>query len=186
MKMPGVLPFGRLLLDKYLHKGVAAIDATAGKGADTLFLAERAAIVYAFDIQKQAIDLTVKRINQAGHTNVHLIHDSHEKILEWVPQKVINNTAAVVFNLGYLPSGDKSITTTTSSTLQTLDRLLPALPKGCAVLITAYPGHEEGAREKTAVEEYISTVDQHAFHAAKYQFINQINNPPLVYALEKR
>lgn len=186
MKMPGVLPFGRLLLDKYLHKGGAAIDATAGKGTDTLFLAERAAIVYAFDIQKQAIDLTAKRIEHAGHTNVHLIHDSHVKMLEWVPQEVINNTTAVVFNLGYLPSGDKSITTTTTSTIQTLENLLPSLPKECGILITAYPGHTEGAREQNAVDEYISALNQHSFHAAKYQFINQINHPPLVYALEKR
>lgn len=173
-------------MDKYLHKGGAAIDATAGKGADTLFLAERAAVVYAFDIQKQAIDLTAERVDQAGHTNVHLIHDSHEKILTWVPQEVMNNTAAVVFNLGYLPSGDKSITTTTSSTIQTLDNLLPSLPKECGIIITAYPGHSEGAREQNAVDEYISALNQHSFHAAKYQFINQVNQPPLVYALEKR
>ena len=82
------------------------VDATMGNGHDTFFLAKLAKQVYAFDIQEQALEKTSQRLQEAGFTNVELLLQGHENVDQFVTE-----VKAAIFNLGYLPSADKSIIT---------------------------------------------------------------------------
>ncbi|MFP6763154.1 MAG: FAD-dependent oxidoreductase, partial [Planctomycetaceae bacterium] len=94
--------------------GATVIDATAGNGHDTLFLAELVGpqgMVFAFDVQVQAIEQTRSRLEQAGVTNVTLLNCSHADMTDAVPRPHHKLVSAVMFNLGFLPGGDHSLTT---------------------------------------------------------------------------
>ena len=80
---------------------------------DTLFLAKIAKQVYAFDIQEQALEKTQERLDQAGMTNAQLILQGHETLDQFVTE-----AKAGIFNLGYLPSADKSVITRPQTTIE--------------------------------------------------------------------
>ncbi len=139
--------------------GDIVIDATAGNGHDTLFLAQRVGPlgqVYAFDIQESALKSTATRLTAAGMTNVRLIHDDHAHMRKWIEPQHRGCVSTVMFNLGYLPRGDKSIVTKSSSTLAAIDDAISLLHVGGRLTILAYPGHSGGFEETTAVERTVA------------------------------
>ena len=156
------------------------VDATMGNGYDTLFLAKLAKQVYAFDIQEQALEKTSQRIQEAGLTNVNLILQGHETVDEYVTE-----VKAAIFNLGYLPSADKSIITQPQTTLEALEKLCRMLVKGGRIAIMIYYGHEGGDIERDAVLDFVSQLPQQEYTATIYRTLNQINNPPFLVMIEK-
>ncbi|HFY0562343.1 TPA: class I SAM-dependent methyltransferase, partial [Streptococcus pyogenes] len=107
-------------LAEVVDKSSVVVDATMGNGNDTAFLAQLAKKVYAFDVQEQAIRKTSERLAQLGLSNAELILAGHEAVDQYVTEPV----RAAIFNLGYLPSADKSIITLPNTTLQALSKLL--------------------------------------------------------------
>ena len=156
------------------------VDATMGNGHDTLFLAKLAKQVYAFDIQEQALEKTSQRLQEAGLTNTELILQGHETVDQFVRE-----VKAAIFNLGYLPSADKSIITQPQTTLEALDKLCHMLVKGGRIAIMIYYGHEGGDIERDAVMDFVSHLPQEEYTAAIYRTLNQINNPPFLVMIEK-
>ena len=156
------------------------VDATMGNGHDTLFLAKLAKQVYAFDIQEQALEKTSQRLQEAGLTNAELILQGHETVDQFVTE-----VKAAIFNLGYLPSADKSIITQPQTTLDALDKLCHMLVKGGRIAIMIYYGHEGGDIERDAVMDFVSHLPQQEYTAAIYRTLNQINNPPFLVMIEK-
>jgi len=156
------------------------VDATMGNGYDTLFLAKLAKQVYAFDIQEQALEKTSQRIQEAGLTNVDLILQGHETVDQYVTE-----VKAAIFNLGYLPSADKSIITQPQTTLEALEKLCRMLVKGGRIAIMIYYGHEGGDIERDAVLDFVSQLPQQEYTATIYRTLNQINNPPFLVMIEK-
>lgn len=156
------------------------VDATMGNGHDTLFLAKLAKQVYAFDIQEQALEKTSQRLQEAGLTNTELILQGHETVDQFVRE-----VKAAIFNLGYLPSADKSIITQPQTTLEALDKLCHMLVKGGRIAIMIYYGHEGGDIEREAVMDFVSHLPQEEYTAAIYRTLNQINNPPFLVMIEK-
>ena len=156
------------------------VDATMGNGHDTLFLAKLAKQVYSFDIQKQALEKTSQRLQEAGLTNAELILQGHETVDQFVTE-----VKAAIFNLGYLPSADKSIITQPQTTLEALDKLCHMLVKGGRIAIMIYYGHEGGDIEKDAVMDFVSQLPQQEYTATIYRTLNQINNPPFLVMIEK-
>ena len=156
------------------------VDATMGNGYDTLFLAKLAKQVYAFDIQEQALEKTSQRIQEAGLTNVDLILQGHETVDQYVTE-----VKAAIFNLGYLPSADKSIITQPQTTLEALEKLCQVLVKGGRTAIMIYYGHEGGDIERDAVLDFVSQLPQQEYTATIYRTLNQINNPPFLVMIEK-
>ena len=139
------------------------IDATAGNGHDTLFLAELVGsrgTVFAFDIQNQALETTRSRLKQAGVTNVTLLNCSHADMADAVPESLHGQISAVMFNLGFLPGGDHSLTTQPASTLQAVESALGLLKTGGILTLVAYPGHPGGDAETLAVEDYLASLDR--------------------------
>jgi len=160
------LPLTRLaqqLLAQALGPGDLAVDATAGNGHDTLWLAQRVSPdgqVYAFDIQAQALQATAQRLQAAmlGET-VTLCHCGHELLLPQVPAHWQGRVSAITFNLGYLPGSDKQVTTLVGSTRQALGHALRLLKTGGALSVLAYRGHPGGQAEADAVAQWF---EEHA------------------------
>lgn len=170
----------------YIKPGDTVVDATCGTGQDTVVLARAAGekgSVYAFDIQKNAHLLTEARLKSHGLTNVHLVMQSFVSMDEHIPER---SASAVVFNLGYLPGGDHSITTTADTTLEGLECALRTIRAGGIVTVVMYDGHEKGAEEKKAVLEWAEKLDQSRYHAAYVSLLNQKNSPPEILWITKK
>ena len=178
MKRP--LEMAHDFLAQVITKDDVVVDATMGNGHDTLFLAKLAKQVYAFDIQEQALEKTSQRIQEAGLTNVDLILQGHETVDQFVTE-----VKAAIFNLGYLPSADKSIITQPQTTLEALEKLCRMLVKGGRIAIMIYYGHEGGDIERDAVLDFVSQLPQQEYTATIYRTLNQINNPPFLVMIEK-
>ena len=131
------------------------VDATMGNGHDTLFLAQLAKQVYAFDIQEQAVEKTRQRLAEAGLDNAQLILAGHETLDQYT-----DHFKAAIFNLGYLPSADKSVITRPATTLEALGKVCQGLANGGRAAIMIYYGHDGGIEEKNSVEELPTTLQQ--------------------------
>ncbi|MGD7007441.1 class I SAM-dependent methyltransferase [Metabacillus sp. 84] len=190
MKLARILPFCRELLASAVGPGDAAVDATAGNGHDTALLADLAGEsgkVFSFDIQAEAIAATSKRLQELNlHNRVTLFHKGHEHAERSIPEVYHGTIAGAVFNLGYLPGGDKSIVTSPTFTIESIKQLLRIMkPEGIIVLVI-YHGHPEGKLEKEEVMDFVKNLPQDEAHVLQYQFINQKNDPPFICAIEKR
>ncbi|WP_100373831.1 class I SAM-dependent methyltransferase [Bacillus sp. FJAT-45037] len=190
MKLLGVLPFARFLLERSLEPADVAIDCTAGNGHDTLFLANlvgERGHVYSVDVQDEAIQQTHNRLIEAGlRDRVTLKKVGHEHVTDLISSYQHKKVKGAIFNLGYLPGGDKSIVTHASTTIQAVESLLAIMPKGGVIVLVIYHGHEEGALERDGVMNYVTSLDQKKVHVLNYSFINQANQPPFIVAIEKR
>ena len=178
MKRP--LEMAHDFLAQVISQEDIVVDATMGNGHDTLFLAKLAKQVYAFDIQEQALEKTSQRLQEAGLSNAELILQGHETVDQFVTE-----VKAAIFNLGYLPSADKSIITQPQTTLEALEKLCRMLVKGGRIAIMIYYGHEGGDIERDAVLDFVSQLPQQEYTATIYRTLNQINNPPFLVMIEK-
>ena len=183
--LDNILPFAHRLLAQATPEGGIAVDATAGNGHDTLFLAQcvgSGGRVYAFDIQPQALAATQGRLQAAGEERqVRLISASHADLAHYVNEPV----HSIVFNCGYLPGGNKALTTETGSTLSALAQAVHILRPGGLLAVVLYPGHEAGALEAQAVSEWAAALPQQQFTVLHYGFTNRRNRPPYLLAIEK-
>ena len=174
------------MVEKYVKKGDIVVDATAGNGNDTLALANlvgETGKVYAFDIQEEAIEKTRNLLAESSRFyNVMLICDSHEKIADYIEEK--GQVSAALFNLGYLPSGDKSISTTAKSSIKAIDESLRILKKGGMVSIVMYPGTEIGKTERDAVLSYAQNLPHNEYHVCYSSFPNQPETSPEILLIE--
>jgi len=142
----------------WLQEGDRAIDATAGNGHDTVFLAERvgeSGAVWAFDLQTEAVARTQRRLEDHGLAGrVTLVADSHGQV-----DRLLSDDAhairAVMMNLGYLPGGHRDCVTHSESTLAFLHRVLPRMAPDAVISVLAYRGHAGGVEEHAAVREWM-------------------------------
>ena len=171
---------------QYISKGDIVVDATCGAGQDTAALANAAGedgCVYAFDIQEEAVRRTEERLRGHGLSNVQVIKESFVSMNGYLSD---GSASAVVFNLGYLPGGDHSITTTADETLEGLACALRALRTGGILTVVMYDGHDEGRAEKQRVMEWAEALDPKQYHAAYVNMLNQRNHPPEILWVAKK
>mgnify|MGYP000849339610 FL=1 len=174
------LEMAHAFLSEVITKEDIVVDATMGNGHDTLFLAQLAKKVYAFDIQEQAIKQTTKRLVEAKVDNVELLLTGHENVDQYIA-----TIKAAIFNLGYLPSADKTVITQPHTTIQALEKLCQRLVAGGRIAVMIYYGHAGGDVERDAVLDFVSQLPQQEFTVALYKTINQINQPPFLVMIEK-
>jgi len=173
---------------KHLNFGDVVIDATAGNGHDTLWLANAVKSqgqVYAFDIQKEAIEMTRHKLEKAGCCeHVTLIHECHSRIHKVIPKNKL--AKAIVFNLGYLPKGEKSLITQSKTTIKALESSLTLLQPEGMLSIVAYPGHPGGKEETQALLDWYGNIDTDQY--TKQSITNPSGNPtsPIIFFLNKR
>lgn len=167
-------------LDQILTEESILVDATMGNGNDTLYFAPKVAKVFAFDVQEEAIQRTAEKLAKVNLENVQLILSGHENL-----DKYITQVDAAIFNLGYLPSADKSIITHAETTIQAIEKLLKALTIGGRIAIMVYYGHDGGREEKEALIDFLSDLPQDQVTVMSYQALNQKNCPPFLLMVEK-
>ena len=157
------------LIRDVLCPGDIAIDATVGNGHDTLFLVEQVSPsgrVFGFDIQQTAIESTRAKASARCNMlpeNLTLIHASHADMAEKIPAHYHGNFSAIMFNLGYLPGGDKSIITRTDSTITALNGANRMLSSNGIITIMAYPGHPGGDLETDQVKSWCKQLGEDQF-----------------------
>jgi ubiquinone/menaquinone biosynthesis C-methylase UbiE len=165
----------------YLAEGSIAIDATAGNGFDTLFLAEyvgSSGRVYALDLQTTAVEVTKQKLQRANLQNrVLLLNGSHESLDTFVSPQDVGHVSVVMFNLGYLPFGDKSIVTRAESTLIALQHSARMLRLGGLLIVLAYPGHSGGENEADQIARWVN--QQAEFTVQCFRDLANKNSPIL-------
>lgn len=182
------LHFSHTLLQEILQPGDHVVDATMGNGHDTVFLTEhigKTGHVYSFDIQQQAIDATREKLEQHQlEERVSLFLQGHETLGEVIAEQ--QDLKAGIFNLGYLPKSDKAIITMPETTRTAMEEILKRLvPRGRLILVVYY-GHEGGEKELDMVDSFCSKLPQETYNVLNYRFINQKNQPPILYCIEKK
>ena len=167
--------YAHLLIKEHIKENSIVIDATCGNGFDTFFLANLVpnGKVIAYDIQEMAINNTKELTKEFNNIEYHL--ESHENI------KIVN-CHAVLFNLGYLPSGDKTITTKSNTTLNAVKNLIDQFDQNPDMIIylIIYPGHDNGLIESKLLNEYTKTLDSKKYLVTLIQPYNQNNAPYLI------
>jgi predicted methyltransferase len=155
------------LIRDALHPGDISIDATVGNGHDTLFLVEQVSPlgrVFGFEIQQAAIESTKKKFQQKHSLEcLTLIQASHADMGDKIPAHYHGNINAIMFNLGYLPGGDKSIITRTDSTVTALNSACRMLSSNGIITVMAYPGHQGGDLETDQVKNWCEQLDEDQF-----------------------
>ena len=184
------VPFTHELVRSVVNPGAVVVDATAGNGHDALFLARLVSPggqVHAFDIQEAAVAATRRRLVEAGLESVlHLHHRGHEEMEGVLVERgLAGDVAAVMFNLGYLPGGDRDVITRVGTTLRAAEAALEMLAPGGIMTVALYTGHPGGREEAEAMAGFCRGLDQDRFHALRYGFLNLRNDPPHVIAVEK-
>lgn len=181
--------FAHKLWSTFLKVGDYAIDATAGNGHDTLFLAQsilsdNQGKLIAFDIQREALAQTQKLLSDKCPSLINRIElklASHSQMKELCAPKA----QLIVFNLGYLPGSDKSITTLTKTTLESLNQAVDLLDIEGILSITCYPGHLEGQKESAAVLDWAGSLLSQ-FNVTKQEWINRSDKSPFLLLVQKK
>lgn len=175
-------------ITEWCHRAVAAhveagslcIDATMGNGNDTEFLCrsvgERGRVL-AFDIQQTALERTRERLlKKVPWENYTLYLESHEKMAEYAAAESVS---CIMFNLGYLPSGDHALATRAESSVRAMETGLGLLKKNGVMSICVYSGGDSGFEERDAVMEWLKTLNSRSYLVLVPQYYNRPNHPPI-------
>lgn len=180
MAFPRATEIAQILVKARVQQGDRVVDATVGNGYDTLFLATCVGTtgrVDGFDIQESAIASTRSRLGNDAPVFLHL--RGHEEMAAIVAPGI----SAVMFNLGYYPSGDKTIITRPDTTLTALDAARDLLAANGLLTIVIYPGHPGGAEEAGRVEAWIDALEPGRFRAVHYGPRGKPVGPPPPYLI---
>ena len=174
------LTLSRALWRERVPSGGFCIDATAGRGRDTLYLCGlvgQQGRVLAFDIQKDAVDSTRALLEQEGCSGIaRVIRDSHSNMAAYAGPE---SADCIVFNFGWLPGGDHSVFTRTDTSIAAVKAGLSLLRPGGVMTLCIYYGKETGFAERDALLSYLPTIDSAHFTVLVHQFVNRPNNPPI-------
>lgn len=166
--------------------GGFCIDATMGKGHDTLFLAELVGTegrVLAMDVQSAALEATRTLLQKHQmDQRVQLLLDGHEHMGAYAAPETVD---AVMFNLGYLPGGDHTIATKAETTIAALEQSLQLLKPLGMISLAIYHGGDTGFAERDAVLEWLKQLDHKRYTVLVTDFYNRPNYPPLAVQIIK-
>lgn len=163
---------GHNLIKGHLKESDTILDATLGNGYDSLFLVSKVKRVIAFDIQDVAIKKSKELLKDFN--NIEYIKDSHANI-----DKYDYKFDGAIFNLGYLPGGDKKIQTQKDSTMKALNYLVRQKPLRF-ILITVYP--KSNKEEANAVLDFFVKLDE---NITIYNDMDNPDSPIVIFFLNK-
>ncbi len=180
--MKRIVDYSQMFIKDYIKDGDIVVDFTMGNGYDTLFLANATphGRVYSFDIVPQALMNTKAKLEEANINNVELILDGHEHAYKYVDHFKVG-----IFNFGYLPQGDKQITTLLDTSKLAVEKALKILEKKGLLLLVLYPGHDEGKRESDYFSSFIRSLDIYYYDCFTFKMENR-ENCPYIIGIEKK
>lgn len=168
------------IIAEKVQPGDICIDATAGRGNDTLFLAGlvgESGHVTAFDIQQDAVDSTRALLEEHGMSaRADVLLKSHSEMDEVCGEGTVS---CITFNFGWLPKGDHNIFTNKSTSIPAIEKGLKLLKSGGLMTLIIYYGRETGFEERDALLEYLPTIDNSKYTVIEMPFVNRTNCPPI-------
>lgn len=170
----------------HVTPGDFCIDATMGNGHDTLLLSRLVGArgqVLAFDIQKTALESTRKLLaDQKAPDNTRLILDSHSHMASYAAPETIS---CIMFNFGYLPSGDHSLATCSETSIPAILAGLSLLKPGGLMSLCIYSGGDTGFQEKEDLLKLLKSLDFRKYLVIVSSYYNRPNHPPLPVLIRK-
>lgn len=170
-----------------------AIDATCGRGSDTITLGQLLGPkgrVHAIDVQETAVAETKLRYDAEvaascsgmAALTAHCASHADLSFLQLHPDGV----ASVVYNLGWYPGlgANRAIITEVDSTVQSLREATGLLALRGVIIVTAYPGHPGGEEEAGAVERYFADLNPRVWNYNLVRYPNR-NAAPVVHICER-
>lgn len=166
------------IIKDFVPNKKVAIDATLGNGYDTDFLSSLFEKVYSFDVQEEVCI----NYNEKRKSNVKVINDSHHLFRLYIKEPV----DCIMYNLGFLPGGNKEITTLHKTSLESIKTGLEILNSGGIMTICIYRGHNEGKIEETCILEYLKTLPKNSYGVMIQSYLNRQDISPLLAVIEKK
>lgn len=167
-------------VSEHVQPGDFCIDATAGKGRDTVFLCslvKENGKVLSFDIQPDAVTQTQALISEQGYDKIAtVILDSHANMEEYAAPETV---ACIMFNFGWLPGGNHKIFTHPETSIPAIEAGLRLLKPGGIMSLCIYYGGESGYEERDALLEYLATIDNRKYTVIVNTFHNRNGDPPI-------
>lgn len=155
MGLPPLTAVAHQWMATHLARGQHVVDATAGNGHDTLFLAQTVGAsgrVTAFDVQAPACAATRRRCERAGvQHRVTVVQAGHETMRAHIDAPI----HGAMFNLGYLPRHDRTCITQPDTTVAALRAAQALMTEGGLLTVLVYRGHEGGPEEAARVRNWI-------------------------------
>jgi hypothetical protein len=172
---------------EHLRPGDVAIDATCGNGRDTLMLAQILlecpdSLLIGLDIQPAALEKTALLLKKSlpdSYLSRVLLHRLCHAQIDSIPLPI--QPRLIVYNLGYLPGSDKTITTQTPTTLQSLQKGALLLASDGAISITCYPGHPEGEKEELEILAWTQLLNPAKWLVCHHRWVNRSASPSLFW-----
>lgn len=175
-----VVRLSHSIFQETIVPGDVVVDATCGNGKDSAEMArllQGQGRLIAYDVQEKALEqareFCSRVLSPEEFSVIEFKHCSHEYIEE-VGVKVFH------YNLGYLPGGDKHITTLEKGTKASLVKALTQLAPGGVITVVCYPGHEEGERERVALEQLCKGLDPKLWEVGYFYIMNRNKAPRLL------
>lgn len=177
-----IVEFSHILIKEFYFrnkdKELTFIDATCGMGNDSLFMASllnNNGQLVCYDIQDIAIKTTKELLNKNNFSNVVYHLKSHETFIEV-------EADLIIYNLGYLPTTDKKITTNVESTINSIKNAINITSNkdDYLIIIVVYPGHVEGKIESDSIDEFVYSLPSKHYLVSKYMNYNRPSSPYVI------
>ncbi|MDO4482131.1 MAG: class I SAM-dependent methyltransferase [Bacillota bacterium] len=186
MKSFQITEYCHRLVECFCENAELCIDATMGNGHDTLFLCRLSnpdGKVKAFDIQEKALANTTELLEKEGCAErAELVMDSHENIDKYAEPETAD---VIMFNFGYLPGGDHSLSTRADTSLTAVKKCLDILKSGGIMSLCIYSGGDSGCEEKDALLSFLKALDRKKYIVVVHEYFNRPNNPPVPVIIKK-
>ena len=166
------------VVQRRVQAGARCVDATAGRGQDTVFLCKLAGengLVWAFDIQSEAIDSTTALLATQG-LSATVIQACHSRMAHYLPADGVD---CVLFNFGWLPGSSHTVMTQPDTSIVAVRSAMELLRPGGMISLCIYYGRESGFAERDALLGFLPSIDHTRYTALITQFANRPNNPPI-------
>lgn len=165
---------------EHIRPGGFCIDATAGRGRDTLFLCGLVGEhgrVLAMDIQPAAVEATRQLLAAhgcAGYAQV--VQSCHSRIADYAAPGTVDG---VMFNFGWLPGGDHTIFSRADTSVAAVKAALPLLRPGGVMGLCLYYGRNNGTAERDALLQALAAVDPRQYTVLRADFWNRPGDVPI-------
>jgi tRNA1(Val) A37 N6-methylase TrmN6 len=197
-----VINWAHTLLAEVINPDDFVIDLTAGRGHDTLWLAQHVDAMHrghvlAFDVQQTAIASTEERLTAAGFslnrptepltsvTGITLYACCHSRLEELIDPCLTPPPKAVIANFGYLPNSDHTTTTNSQTSCDAIKQATQLLAPSGRIALVLYTGHDGAKEEVTAIENLCNQLDGQTWNILRIQPVNR-NNAPYLLVIEKK
>ena len=174
------LGFSHQFMAAHVREGAFCIDATAGKGRDTLFLCRLvgdSGRVLALDIQADAVAQTTDLLTAEGVAHrARVVQDCHSHLGDYAAPA---SADAIMFNFGWLPGGDHNTFSHADTSVAAVKVALDLLKVGGVMTLCLYYGRQNGTAERDAILDFLPTVDNRRYTVIRGDFANRTGDVPI-------